>query len=177
MHKIKICFNFLILFMRNSMAFFVFNYGMKLLILKQLLHKWNEFWTNCQLLVTQKMLLLKYTLIYSCFYFIFLLAIVNTEDGQEERYFVPGWMYQHINIPRVKFLTTTQGIGLCVGDLINFYVDPKMEAKPYTAVACNVDVLKHVVESPRYGYWSFILTWAKIHHKDESTYYIAPWVS
>lgn len=75
-------------------------------------------------------------------------AIVNTEDGQEERYFVPGWMYQHINIPRVKFLTTTQGIGLCVGDLINFYVDPKMEAKPYTAVACNVDVLKHVVESP-----------------------------
>merc|ERR1712088_546987 len=45
-------------------------------------------------------------------------------------------------------LTTTQGIGLCVGDLINFYVDPKMEAKPYTAVACNVDVLKHVVESP-----------------------------
>lgn len=75
-------------------------------------------------------------------------ATVNTEDGQEERYFVPGWMYQHINIPRVKFLTTTQGIGLCVGDLINFYVDPKMEAKPYTAVACNVDVLKHVVESP-----------------------------
>merc|ERR1712018_754273 len=71
-------------------------------------------------------------------------AIVNTEDGQEERYFVPGWMYQHINIPRVKFLTTTQGIGPCVGDLINFYVDPKMEAKPYTGVACNVDVLKHV---------------------------------
>ena len=102
--------------------------------------------------VTQKMLLLK----YSCFYnFISPLATVNTEDGQEERYFVPGWMYQHINIPRVKFLTTTQGIGLCVGDLINFYVDPKMEAKPYTAVACNVDVLKHVVESPRY-IWFYI---------------------
>ena len=35
-------------------------------------------------------------------------------------------MYQHINISRVKFLTTTQGVGLCVGDLINFYVDPQL---------------------------------------------------
>lgn len=69
---------------------------------------------------------------------------VATEDGKEENYFVPGWTYNHLNIPRVKFLTTTQGIGLCVGDLINFYVDPKMEAVPYTGVACNVDVLKHV---------------------------------
>ena len=57
---------------------------------------------------------------------------------------ITGWTYNHLNIPRVKFLTTTQGIGLCVGDLINFYVDPKMEAVPYTGVACNVDVLKHV---------------------------------
>lgn len=69
---------------------------------------------------------------------------VTTEDGKEENYFVPGWTYNHLNIPRTKFLTTTQGIGLCVGDLINFYVDPKMVAVPYTGVACNVDVLKHV---------------------------------
>jgi len=72
---------------------------------------------------------------------------VATEDGKEEDYFVPGWTYHHLNSPRVKFLTTTQGIGLCVGDLINFYVDPKMEAAPYTGVACNVDVLKHVEKS------------------------------
>lgn len=77
-------------------------------------------------------------------------AMVTTEDGQQEHYFVPGWMYQHINISRVKFLTTTQGVDLCVGDLINFYVDSKMEAKPYVAVACNVDVLKHV-ENPTKG--------------------------
>ena len=60
---------------------------------------------------------------------------------------ITGWTYHHLNSPRVKFLTTTQGIGLCVGDLINFYVDPKMEAAPYTGVACNVDVLKHVEKS------------------------------
>ena len=71
-------------------------------------------------------------------------AVVVKEDGEKESYFVPGWMYQHINIPKGRFLTTTQGVGLCIGDLINFYVDPKLEAKPYVAVACNVDVLKHV---------------------------------
>jgi len=71
-------------------------------------------------------------------------AVVVKEDGEKESYFVPGWMYQHINTPKGRFMTTTQGVGLCVGDLINFYVDPKLEAKPYVAVACNVDVLKHV---------------------------------
>lgn len=77
-------------------------------------------------------------------------AVVTKENGEKESYFVPGWMYQHINIPKIKFLTTTQGIGLCIGDLINFYVDPKLEASPYVAVACNVDVLKHV-ENPAKG--------------------------
>ena len=34
-------------------------------------------------------------------------------------------------------------IGLGIGDLVNFYIDPNVIAKPYDAVACNVDVLKH----------------------------------
>jgi hypothetical protein len=68
------------------------------------------------------------------------------EEGQdlEQKFFIPGWSFTHINTPKiVKFLTTTQGVGLSVGDLVNFYIDHNMHAKPYDAVACNVDVLKH----------------------------------
>jgi len=67
----------------------------------------------------------------------------NPESDKVEKYFVPGWAYRHVNTPKGQFLTTTQGVGLSVGDLINFYIDPKLEAKPYDAVACNVDILKH----------------------------------
>lgn len=73
------------------------------------------------------------------------IAVVK-EEGQdlEQKFFIPGWSFTHINTPKVvKFLTTTQGVGLSVGDLVNFYIDPNMHAKPYDAVACNVDVLKH----------------------------------
>jgi len=74
-------------------------------------------------------------------------AVVHVkEEGEdvEQKFFIPGWSFIHTNSPKVKFLTTTQGVGLCVGDLVNFYIDPNMTAKPYDAVACNVDVLKHV---------------------------------
>jgi hypothetical protein len=73
-------------------------------------------------------------------------AVVHVkEEGEdkEQRFFIPGWSFTHTNSPKVKFLTTTQGVGLSVGDLVNFYIDPNMTAKPYDAVACNVDVLKH----------------------------------
>merc|ERR1712080_320650 len=56
---------------------------------------------------------------------------------------IPGWSFTHFNSPKVKFLTTTQGVGLSIGDLVNFYIDPNVFANPYDAVACNVDVLKH----------------------------------
>ena len=71
-------------------------------------------------------------------------AHVKEEDEEkEQRYFIPGWAFTHFNTPKIKFLTTTQGVGLSVGDLVNFYIDPNVYAKPYDAVACNVDVLKH----------------------------------
>lgn len=76
----------------------------------------------------------------------------TTEPEKVERFFVPGWAFKHVNTPKApQFLTTTQGVGLSVGDLINFYVDPKQEAKPYDAVACNVDVLKHAVMPSKKG--------------------------
>jgi len=68
------------------------------------------------------------------------------DEGQEneQKFFIPGWSFTHVNTPKVvKFLTTTQGVGLSVGDLVNFYIDPNMHANPFDAVACNVDVLKH----------------------------------
>jgi len=67
------------------------------------------------------------------------------EDGEakEQKFFIPGWAYTHANAPKVKLLTTTQGIGLNIGDLVNFYIDANMTAVPYDAVACYVDVLKH----------------------------------
>merc|ERR1719474_548275 len=67
------------------------------------------------------------------------------EEGEdkEQKFFIPGWSFTHFNSPKVKFLTTTQGVGLSIGDLVNFYIDPNVVAKPYDAVACNVDVLKH----------------------------------
>ena len=71
-------------------------------------------------------------------------AHVKEEDEEkEQKYFIPGWAFTHFNTPKIKFLTTTQGVGLSVGDLVNFYIDPNVFAKPYDAVACNVDVLKH----------------------------------
>jgi len=72
------------------------------------------------------------------------------EEGEDkaQKFFIPGWAYTHFNTPKVKFLTTTQGIGLGIGDLVNFYIDPNVTAKPYDAVACNVDVLKHA-DSPK----------------------------
>jgi hypothetical protein len=70
-------------------------------------------------------------------------AIVKNEDSDlEQKYFIPGWAFS-VNSSRQKQLTTTQGIGLSVGDLVNFYIDPNSQAKPYDAVACNVDILKH----------------------------------
>jgi hypothetical protein len=69
-------------------------------------------------------------------------AVAAIEDSSEDKYFVPGWSYRHVNTLKTEYLTTTQGVGLGVGDLINFYVDTEQQAKPYTAVACNVDVLK-----------------------------------
>jgi len=67
------------------------------------------------------------------------------EEGEEneQKFFIPGWAFTHFNSFKVKFLTTTQGVGLSIGDLVNFYIDPNVFAKPYDAVACNVDVLKH----------------------------------
>jgi len=67
------------------------------------------------------------------------------EEGEEkeQKFFIPGWSFIHVNSTKVKFLTTTQGVGLSIGDLVNFYIDPNVFAKPYDAVACNVDVLKH----------------------------------
>jgi len=71
-------------------------------------------------------------------------AVVKEEgEEKEQSYFIPGWSFSHLNTPRTKFLTTTQGVGLSIGDLVNFYIDNNMFAKPYDAVACNVDVLKH----------------------------------
>jgi len=72
------------------------------------------------------------------------IAYVKEEgEEKEQKFFIPGWSYTHFNSTKVKFLTTTQGIGLGIGDLVNFYIDPNVIAKPYDAVACNVDVLKH----------------------------------
>jgi len=72
------------------------------------------------------------------------IACVKEEgEEKEQKFFIPGWSYTHFNSTKVKFLTTTQGIGLGIGDLVNFYIDPNVIAKPYDAVACNVDVLKH----------------------------------
>ena len=74
-------------------------------------------------------------------------AIVKNEDSDlEQKYFIPGWAF-NVNNSRQRQLTTTQGIGLSVGDLVNFYIDPNCQAKPYDAVACNVDILKHA-EAP-----------------------------
>ena len=72
------------------------------------------------------------------------IAVVKEEDEEtEQKFFIPGWSFSHVNTPRSKFLTTTQGVGVSIGDLVNFYIDTNMVAKPYDAVACNVDVLKH----------------------------------
>lgn len=77
-------------------------------------------------------------------------AVVKEEDeDKEQAYFIPGWSYSHHNTPRSKFLTTTQGVGLSTGDLVNFYIDSNMVAKPYDAVACNVDVLKHAEQKKK----------------------------
>ena len=74
-------------------------------------------------------------------------VIVKTEDSDlEQKYFIPGWAF-NVNNSRQRQLTTTQGIGLSVGDLVNFYIDPNTQAKPYDGVACNVDILKHA-EAP-----------------------------
>jgi len=72
------------------------------------------------------------------------IAYVKEEgEDKEQKFFIPGWSFTHFNSPKVKFLTTTQGVGLSIGDLVNFYIDPNVVANPYDAVACNVDVLKH----------------------------------
>lgn len=72
------------------------------------------------------------------------IAYVKEEgEDKEQKFFIPGWAYTHANAPKVKLLTTTQGIGLSIGDLVNFYIDANVTAVPYDAVACNVDVLKH----------------------------------
>lgn len=69
-------------------------------------------------------------------------AVVKNEDSDvEQKYFIPGWAFTSGHA-RQKQLTTTQGKGLSVGDLVTFYIDPNMQAKPYDAVAGNVDILK-----------------------------------
>jgi len=71
------------------------------------------------------------------------IAYVKEEgEDKEQKFFIPGWAYTHANAPKVKLLTTTQGIGLRIGDLVNFYIDANVTAAPYHAVACNVDILK-----------------------------------
>lgn len=75
-------------------------------------------------------------------------AVKEEGSEQEHTFFIPGWSYTHVNTPKLKSLTTTQGVGLCIGDLVNFYIDPNLHAKPYDAVACNVDVLKHADKAP-----------------------------
>ena len=71
-------------------------------------------------------------------------AVVKEEgDDKEQKFWIPGWAFTHVNTPKIKYLTTTKGVGLSIGDLVNFYIDPNLQAKPYDAVACNVDVFKH----------------------------------
>merc|ERR1712025_91879 len=65
-------------------------------------------------------------------------------------YFIPGWAFTSGHA-RQKQLTTTQGKGLSVGDLVTFYIDPNMQAKPYDAVAGNVDILKQAEASTNDG--------------------------
>jgi len=70
-------------------------------------------------------------------------AVVKNEDSDlEQKYFIPGWAFTSSHARGQKQLTTTQGKGLKVGDLVAFYIDPNQQAKPYDAVAGNVDVLK-----------------------------------
>ena len=71
-------------------------------------------------------------------------AFVKEEgDDKEQKFFIPGWSFNHVNTPKVKFLTSIKGVGLCIDDLVNFYIDANQHAKPYDGVACNVDVFKH----------------------------------
>ena len=78
-------------------------------------------------------------------------AVVKNEDSDlEQKYFIPGWAFTSRHA-RQKQLTTTQGKGLSVGDLVTFYIDPNMQAKPYDAVAGNVDILKQAEASTNDG--------------------------
>ena len=74
------------------------------------------------------------------------IAIVKNEDADlvEQKYFIPGWAFQARG---QRQLTTTQGKGLSIGDIVSFYIDPNQQAKPYDAVAANVDVLKQAEAS------------------------------
>jgi|FrelakmetLWP11LW_1041352.scaffolds.fasta_scaffold118664_2 hypothetical protein len=56
--------------------------------------------------------------------------------------FIPGWAFR-LARQRGTYLTTTQGVSLAMGDIIAFYIEPKVEAAPFSNVGCNVMVLKH----------------------------------
>ncbi len=67
-------------------------------------------------------------------------AVVGVGKDSKETAFIHGWQHK---IGAQVFLTTTQGVELAKEDLITFAVDTKQRVEGYTAVGCNITVLKH----------------------------------
>jgi hypothetical protein len=70
-------------------------------------------------------------------------AVVTMGKTSKDVAFVPGWAFHHRNTPNVSFLTTTQGVGLCTGDVVGFYLDPNQTCKPYKHVGTTIQVVKN----------------------------------
>ena len=69
-------------------------------------------------------------------------AVVVMHKNSGMMAFIPGWAFK-VARQRGTFLTTTQAVSLAMGDIIAFYIDPKVTAEPFPVVGCNVMVLKH----------------------------------
>ena len=69
-------------------------------------------------------------------------AVVVMHKNGDKKAFIPGWAHK-VSKKQGTYLTTTLAVTLAMGDLIAFYIDPKLKAGAYYGVGCNVLVLKH----------------------------------
>jgi outer membrane protein W len=89
-------------------------------------------------------------------------VVLHKNSGQKA--FIPGWSFKLAAKPRQQpqpreaFLTTTQAVTLAMGDLVAFYIDPKVKAAPYFGVGFNVMVLKHAKSGDQVKVTSFSAT-------------------